>query len=154
MPEVGDKAPAFEGVSQSGEKQSLNALKGQKVALYFYPEDFTPGCTAQACSLRDGYKMLQDAGVTVIGVSPDDAEKHQKFVGEYKLPFQLIADPEKNIMETYGAWGEKNMYGKKVIGVKRTTFLIDEDGMIVSVIKRPKVKEHAEQILKKFGLDS
>ncbi len=152
MPEVGDKAPAFKGVSQDGETLSLDALKGKKVALYFYPADFTPGCTAQACSLRDGHKMLLDAGIAVVGVSPDDEGKHKDFVEEYGLPFPLLADPDHDIMQKYGAWGEKNMYGKIVVGVKRTTFLIDEDGMIVSVIKRPKVKEHADQILKKFGL--
>ncbi len=152
MPEAGSKAPAFDGVTQDGTKLSLAGLKGQKVALYFYPEDFTPGCTEQACSLRDGYKMLQDAGITVVGVSPDGDEKHKEFVAEYKLPFPLLADPEHKIMTTYGTWGEKNLYGKMVIGVKRTTFLIDEEGVIQAVIKRPKVKDHAVQILKKFGL--
>ncbi len=152
MPEVGDKAPAFEGISQSGDKQTLAALKGKKVALYFYPEDFTPGCTNQACSLRDGYSMLQDAGIAVIGVSPDSKEKHDEFAKEYSLRFPLLADPDHKIMTSYGTWGEKNLYGKIVVGVKRTTFLIDEEGVVVSVIRRPKVKEHAEQILKKFGL--
>lgn len=152
MPEAGDKAPTFEGVSQSGENHSLIAYKGKKVALYFYPKDFTPGCTTQACNLRDGYRELQDAGIAVIGVSPDDAEHHQKFVTEYSLPFPLLADPDKKIMEKYGAWGEKNRYGKIVVGVKRTTFLIDEEGVIKHVIKRPNVKDHAQQIMKKFGL--
>ncbi len=152
MPEKGAQAPAFEGSTPAGDKLSLASLKGQKVALYFYPEDFTPGCTEQACSLRDGYKVLQDAGVAVVGVSPDAADKHKEFVAEYKLPFPLLADPDKTIMTAYGTWGEKNLYGKMVIGVKRTTFLINEDGVIHHVIKRPKVKDHATQILKKFGL--
>ena len=152
MPEAGDKAPSFEGISQSGEKHSLDSYKGQKVALYFYPKDFTPGCTTQACNLRDGYRELQDAGIAVLGVSPDDADHHQKFATEYSLPFPLLADPDKKIMETYGTWGEKNRYGKIVVGVKRTTFLIEEDGVIKHVIKRPMVKDHAQQIMKKFGL--
>ncbi len=151
MPEVGDKAPLFTGKSQTGDKVALKDFKGQKVALYFYPADFTPGCTTQACNLRDGHKELLDAGIAVLGVSPDDTEKHQRFVDEYSLPFPLIADPDHKIMEKYGTWGEKNRYGKIVVGVKRTTFLIDEDGMIKAVLKRPKVKEHTAEILKKFG---
>ncbi len=150
MPEVGEKAPLFTGKSQTGAKVALKDFKGQKVVLYFYPEDFTPGCTTQACNLRDGHKDLLKAGIVVLGVSPDDTEKHRRFVDEYSLPFPLIADPDHKIMEKYGAWGEKNMYGKKVVGVKRTTFLIDEDGVIKAVIKRPKVKEHTAEILKKF----
>lgn len=151
MPAVGQPAPAFEGVSQTGENVSLESYKGKKVALYFYPRDFTPGCTTQACNLRDGHKELLDAGIAVIGVSPDNHESHAKFVTEYSLPFPLIADPDKNIMGAYGTWGEKNMYGKKVLGVKRTTFLIDEEGKIKHVFKRPKVKEHTAEILKKFA---
>ena len=151
MPAVGQPAPSFEGVSQTGETISLESLKGKRVALYFYPKDFTPGCTNQACNLRDGYKELLDAGISVIGVSPDDTASHVKFVTEYSLPFPLIADPDKTIMNLYGAWGEKNMYGKKTMGVKRTTFLIDEEGVVKHVFKRPKVKEHTEEILKKFG---
>lgn len=150
MPTAGQPAPAFEGVTQSGEKVSLASLKGKKVALYFYPKDFTPGCTTQACNLRDGHRDLIDAGIAVIGVSPDDKDSHDKFVSEYKLPFPLIADPDKKIMNKYGTWGEKNMYGKKTMGVKRTTFLIDEKGVIKHVFKRPKVQEHTEEILKKF----
>ena len=150
MPTVGQPAPAFEGVSHTGEAISLDSLKGKKVVLYFYPKDFTPGCTNQACNLRDGHQDLLHAGIAVIGVSPDDAESHQKFVSEYNLPFPLIADPDKSIMGLYGTWGEKNMYGKKTMGVKRTTFLIDEQGVIKHVFKRPKVKEHTEEILKKF----
>ena len=151
MPEKGDKAPLFKGKTQSGDTFDLTSYKGKRVALYFYPEDFTPGCTTQACNLRDGYQDLLDAGIAVLGVSPDDVEKHQQFVSEYKLPFPLIADPNRKIMERYGTWGEKNLYGKKVIGVKRTTFLIDEEGIVKHVFKRPNVKAHTEQILKKFA---
>ena len=151
MPAVGQSAPSFEGVSHTGETVSLDAYKGKRVALYFYPNDFTPGCTTQACNLRDGHQDLLGAGIAIIGVSPDDADSHQRFVNEYSLPFPLIADPDKKIMSLYGAWGEKNMYGKKVVGVKRTTFLIDEEGNIKHIFKRPKVKDHTAEILKKFG---
>ncbi len=150
MPAVGTPAPSFSGTSQDGNTVSLDDFKGKKVALYFYPKDFTPGCTLQACNLRDGHSELIEAGISVIGVSPDDPESHDKFASEYNLAFPLLADPEKEIMTLYGAWGEKNMYGKKTMGVKRTTFLIDEEGVIKHVFKRPKVKEHTEEILKKF----
>ena len=151
MPAVGQPAPSFEGVSQTGETVSLADFKGKKVALYFYPKNFTPGCTKQACNLRDGNRDLLDAGIAVIGISPDDVESHQKFGSEYSLSFPLIADPDKKIMDLYGTWGEKNMYGKKTMGVKRTTFLIDEEGIVKHVFKRPKVKEHTEEIIKKFA---
>jgi peroxiredoxin Q/BCP len=151
MPEAGETAPAFEGATQDGKTLSLAALRGKKVALFFYPADFTPGCTAQACNLRDEHQDLIDAGIAVVGVSPDDAASHGKFAEEYRLPFPLVADPDKKILNSYGAWGEKNMYGKKSMGVKRTTFLIDEDGTIMHVFKRPDTKAHAEEILKKLG---
>lgn len=151
MPEAGEKAPAFSGTTQDGDRLALESYRGRRLALYFYPEDFTPGCTIQACNLRDGYQDLLEAGIAVLGVSPDASDAHQRFANEYELPFPLIADPDRTIMELYGTWGEKSMYGKKVIGVKRTTFLIDEEGTIVHVIKRPVVKDHAEQILKKFN---
>lgn len=151
MPEVGEAAPAFEGISQDGKKISLKSMRGRKVALYFYPADFTPGCTKQACSLRDGRQDLLDAGIEVVGVSPDDTASHQRFAEEYDLPFPIISDPDKKIMNLYGAWGEKNMYGKKTMGVKRTTFLIDEEGVIEHVFKRPDTKAHAEEILKKIS---
>ena len=151
MPAVGEEAPLFEGTSQNGETISLGAYKGKKVALYFYPKDFTPGCTTQACNLRDGNRELMNAGIEVIGVSPDDPSSHQKFASEYNLAFPLIADPDKKIMEKYGTWGEKNLYGKKTMGVKRTTFLINEEGVIKHVFKRPKVKDHTEEIIKKFS---
>ncbi len=151
MPIVGQSAPSFEGVSQTGETVSLEDFKGKRVALYFYPKNFTPGCTKQACNLRDGNQDLLDAGIAIIGISPDDVASHKKFGSEYNLSFPLIADPDKKIMDLYGTWGEKNMYGKKTMGVKRTTFLIDEEGIVKHVFKRPKVKEHTEEIIKKFA---
>ena len=151
MPEVGEPAPLFEGVSQDGQTIQLSHYKGRRVALYFYPQDDTPGCTKQACNLRDGYQQLLDVGIAVLGVSPDTIESHETFASKYELPFPLIADPEKKIMEQYGTWGEKNMYGKIRMGVKRTTFLIDEEGIIRHVFKRPNVKGHTAEIIKKFS---
>ncbi len=150
MPEKGDIAPAFEGPSQTGETISLSDFRGQFVALYFYPEDDTELCTIQACNLRDNYRSLQDAGVVVIGVSPDDVTSHNAFVGKYDLPFPLIADPDKKVMTAYGTWGEKNMYVNLVMGTKRTTFLIDPEGVVVHVFKRPKTRDHAAEILKRL----
>ncbi len=150
MPEVGEKAPLFEGQTQGGGTVRLADYQSQKVALYFYPKDDTPGCTKQACNLRDNYQTLLDAGIAVLGVSPDDVASHEKFAGKYDLPFPLIADPEHAILEAYGAWGEKNMYGRKFMGVKRTTFLIGEDGVIRHVFKRPNVKGHTAEIMAKF----
>lgn len=152
MPEVGAPAPAFEGVTQTGETLRLSDYRGQKVALYFYPKDDTPGCTKQACNLRDNYQALLDAGVAVIGVSADEVESHEAFAEKYDLPFPLVADPDHAILEKYGVWGERNLYGNLFLGIKRTTFLIDEAGEIVHVFKRPKVEEHTAEILNKFGL--
>lgn len=152
MPDKGQQAPDFQGQTQSGEQIKLDDYRGQKVALYFYPKDDTPGCTKQACNLRDEYSRLQEAGVAVIGVSADDVESHQAFAEKYSLPFPLIADTEREILEAYGVWGERNLYGRKFMGIKRTTFLIDEDGMIVHVFKRPKVTEHGQEVLEKFGI--
>ena len=151
MPEAGQAAPAFQGVTQDGNTLALADLKGKKVALYFYPADDTPGCTKQACNLRDGHQELLDAGIAVVGVSPDSASSHEAFISKYSLPFPLIADEDKAIMTEYGVWGEKNFYGKKIIGVKRTTFLIDEDGTITHIFKRPKTADHTAEILKKFN---
>lgn len=152
MPEVGAQAPDFEGKTQDGETIRLRDLEGKKVALYFYPKDDTPGCTKQACNLRDDYEMLLDNGVAVVGVSADDVESHQAFANKYDLPFPLIADTDQEVVTRYGVWGEKNLYGNKYMGIKRTTFLIDEDGTIVHVFKRPKVEEHSREIMEKFGL--
>jgi peroxiredoxin Q/BCP len=150
--EPGKKAPAISGKTFSGDSLKLSDFKGEKVAVYFYPKDDTPGCVKQACNLRDNWSLLKKKGVRVIGVSPDDNASHEKFTDKYSLPFPLLPDPGRKIIEKYGVWGEKNMYGHKKDGLFRTTFLIGEDGKIVDVIKRPKVKEHAEEILKKFGL--
>lgn len=143
----GRKAPAFSGVDQNGQKISLASFKGKKVVLYFYPQDGTPTCTVQACNLRDSFPALQAAGYEVIGVSPDSVKKHKGFETKHQLPFTLIADPEHVILEKYGVWGEKQLYGKKYMGVIRTTFLIDEEGKIERIIEKPKSKEHGAEIL-------
>ena len=148
--QIGEPAPDFELKDQSGQLHSIEDYRGQWVALYFYPKDDTPGCTKQACNLRDHYQSLLDAGIVVLGVSPDDVASHEKFAGKYELPFPLIADPEHAILEAYGVWGEKNLYGRKYMGVKRITFLIDEEGVIRHVFKRPKVQEHTAEIMAAF----
>ena len=143
----GKKAPAFKGKDQNGNQVALNDFKGKKLVLYFYPQDDTPGCTNQACNLRDHYGLLKNIGYEVVGVSPDTVVKHKKFENKYDLPFTLISDQELKIIEKYGVWGEKQMYGKKYMGLIRTTFLIDENGKITDIIEKPKVKAHAEEIL-------
>jgi peroxiredoxin Q/BCP len=143
----GSKAPAFTGIDQNGNKVNLSALKGQKVVLYFYPQDNTPTCTEQACNLRNNYSELQQAGFTVIGVSPDEVAKHKKFETKFQLPFTLLADTELKIIEKYGVWGEKQLYGRKYMGLIRTTFLIDEKGKIRKIFNKPKAKQHTEEIL-------
>ena len=143
----GQKAPQFTGVDQDGNKVSLADLKGKKIALYFYPEDDTPTCTVQACNLRDRYDLLNKEGFTVIGVSPDDPEKHQKFREKFDLPFTLLSDPKHIIINKYGVWGEKNLYGRKYMGLHRTSFVIDEKGVIRKIFLRPKNKAHAEEIM-------
>jgi len=147
----GMPAPKFEGKDQNGNSIKLSNYTGKKVVLYFYPKDDTPGCTAEACSLRDNYKELINKGFVVLGVSPDTEKSHKGFIEKYNLPFPLIADPEKKILTAYGAYGEKVMYGKKVTGVIRTTFIIDEKGKIEKVIKKVDTKEHAPQIFKLYG---
>jgi peroxiredoxin Q/BCP len=144
----GQKAPAFTGKDQNGNKVSLTDFIGQKVVLYFYPEDDTPTCTIQACNLRDNYALLRKHGFTVIGVSPDVELKHQTFRKKFDLPFTLLSDPQHQIIEQYGVWGEKNMYGRKYMGLHRTTFVIAEDGTIQKIFLRPKNKAHAEEIIK------
>lgn len=143
----GDKAPAFSGVNENGEKVSLSDFKGQKLILFFYPKDNTPGCTAEACNLRDNYELLQSKGYALLGVSPDSEKKHQNFISKFDLPFPLLADTEQETLNAYGVWGEKSMYGRKYMGVFRTTFVIDEKGVIEKVFTKVKTKEHAEQIL-------
>ncbi|MGV3530692.1 MAG: thioredoxin-dependent thiol peroxidase [Flavisolibacter sp.] len=143
----GQKAPSFTGTDQNGEKVSLKDFIGKKVVLYFYPQDDTPACTTQACNLRDNYALLKKKGLIVIGVSPDDEGSHQKFREKFNLPFPLLADPQHKIIEKYGVWGEKNLYGRKYVGLHRTTFVIDEDGKIEKIFLRPKNKAHAEEII-------
>lgn len=144
----GQKAPDFTAKDQNGNAVSLKDFRGRKVVLYFYPEDDTPTCTVEACNLRDNYSELTEAGLVVIGVSPDDKTSHKKFEEKYKLPFILVEDPNKKIIDQYEVWGEKNMYGKKYMGLLRTTFVIDEKGIIMKVFKKPKSKIHSEEILK------
>ena len=144
----GKKAPSFTGKDQDGKKVSLADFTGKKVVLYFYPQDNTPTCTVQACNLRDNFSDLQKEGIVVIGVSPDEEVKHKKFETKFELPFTLLADPELTIIEKYGVWGEKSMYGKNYMGLLRTTFLIDENGIIKKIFSKPKSKEHSEEILK------
>lgn len=146
----GDQAPEFTGKDQNGNEISLSDYKGDKLVLYFYPKDDTPGCTKEACNLRDNFQKLQDAGIKILGVSADDEASHQQFIEKYELPFPLIADTDKEIINKYGVWGEKNMYGKKFEGIFRTTFLIDEDNKIHHVFKRVKTDNHTEQILEKI----
>ena len=144
----GQKAPAFTGVDQDGNKISLVDFKGQKVVLFFYPEDDTPTCTVQACNLRDNYRLLNKNGFKVIGISPDDEKSHKKFEQKFSLPFTLIADPNRKIIEKYGVWGEKKLYGREYMGLHRTTFVVDEKGVIKKIFLRPKNKAHAEEIMK------
>lgn len=146
----GDMAPDFTARDEKGNEVKLADLRGQKVALYFYPKDDTPGCTKQACSLRDSYADLTDKNIKVLGVSLDDETSHQKFIGKYNLPFTLLADTDRHISEAFGVYGEKNMYGKKYMGINRTTFLIDETGKIKKIIKKPNVSEHADEVIKAF----
>jgi peroxiredoxin Q/BCP len=147
----GQKAPAFDGVDQDNQKIKLSDFTGKKVILYFYPKDNTPGCTAEACNLRNNYEDLLKKGFKVIGISPDNEKSHKGFAGKYSLPFPLIADPEKKILTSYGVWGEKKMYGKTVTGVLRTTFIIDEKGMIEKIIPKVDTAQHTEQILKLYN---
>jgi peroxiredoxin Q/BCP len=146
--QVGDKAPQFKGKDQNGKIVSLADYKGTVVAVYFYPEDDTSVCTVQGCSIRDYYKELKKAGITVIGISPDGVASHKAFAEKYKLPFILVADEKKEILAKYGTFGEKNMYGNVVMGVHRNTFLIDSDGIIRKIFLKPKNKMHGEEILK------
>lgn len=147
---IGDKAPEFKAINQDGNTIALTDFIGKRVILYFYPKDNTPGCTAEACNLNDNYEELTSKGIEVIGVSPDGIDSHQKFTAKYNLAFNLIADTEKEIIEKYGVWGEKNLYGKKSMGLLRTTFVIDVNGNIELVIKKVKTKEHTTQILEKL----
>lgn len=143
----GMKAPLFKGKNQNGETIALDDYKGKKLVLYFYPKDNTPGCTAQACNLNDNYSSFTSKGYEVVGVSPDDEKSHQKFIGKFNLKFNLIADTEKEISEAYGVWVEKKMYGRTYMGVARTTFIINEEGVIEKIISKVDTKNHADQII-------
>lgn len=147
---IGDKAPLFTGTDQNGKTINLNDFKGKKVAIYFYPKDNTPGCTVQACNLRDNYSSLQSEGIQIIGVSADSESSHHKFADKYTLPFPLISDVTREIIELYGVWGNKKFMGKEYDGIHRTTFLIGEHQTIIGIIEKPKTKAHAEEILEIF----
>jgi thioredoxin-dependent peroxiredoxin len=151
MLDVGTVAPDFTLPDQDGHPISLKALRGRPVVLYFYPKDNTPGCTKEACSFRDRFGDLTDRGVVVLGVSPDSVASHRKFADKQQLPFTLLADPEHQVAEAYGAWGEKTLYGRKFMGLLRSTFLIDEQGVIRHVWKKPKTDIHADEVLAKLG---
>ena len=146
--QIGDIAPDFEVKNQHGEPVKLSDFRGQKVVLYIYPKDDTPGCTAQACNLRDNYSELLKQGYQVLGVSVDTEKKHQKFITKYELPFPLLADTEHEIVDKYGVWQEKSMFGRKYMGIMRYTFVIDEEGKIEDIITKVDTKNHAAQILK------
>ncbi|HPX76301.1 MAG TPA: thioredoxin-dependent thiol peroxidase [Bacteroidales bacterium] len=145
--EVGDKAPDFKGLNQNGKEVKLSDFLGKNLIIYFYPKDSTPGCTAEACDLRDNYQMWQSKSYEILGVSPDSQKSHQKFIEKYNLPFDLISDTEKEILIAYNAWGEKSMYGKKYMGVLRKTYVINSKGIIENIFEKVKTKEHSNQIL-------
>jgi len=147
----GSKAPEFSAKDQNGNTITLAQFKGKKVVLYFYPKDDTPGCTAEACDFRDNYQGLQAKDIEVLGVSVDDEKSHQKFITKHSLPFTLLADTDKQIVEAYGVWGEKNMYGKKYMGTNRATFVIDEQGNIAHIIKKVDTKNATAQVLELLG---
>ncbi len=151
--EEGKKAPFFKGINQEEKEISIDNFKGKKIILYFYPKDNTAGCTAEACNLNDNYTDLTKKGFEVIGVSPDSATSHQKFIAKHNLSFNLIADTDKTIMEEYGVWGEKKMCGRTYFGVIRTTFVIDENGIIVKIFNKVKTKDHTAQILNELEKD-
>ena len=146
--QIGNKAPDFKAKDQNNNTVELKNFKGKKVVLYFYPEDDTPTCTIQACNLRDNYSLLKKEGFEVVGVSPNDTSSHKKFEEKFHLPFTLLEDTQHKIIEKYGVWGEKNLYGRKYMGLHRTTFLIDEKGIIKKIFLKPTNKKHAEQIVK------
>jgi len=151
MLKEGDKAPDFTSKDQDGKTVKLADFKGKRVVLYFYPKDDTPGCTKEACSFRDADDVYQKKGIKVFGVSTDDEKSHQKFISKFQLPFDLLADTDKDIVEKYGVWGEKSMYGKKYMGTIRKTFLIDEKGKIAKIFDKVNVAEHADEVLEAFN---
>ncbi|MBB79110.1 MAG: thioredoxin-dependent thiol peroxidase [Crocinitomicaceae bacterium] len=147
---VGDQAPEFTSTDHKDSKVSLGQFKGKKVVIYFYPKDNTPGCTAQACNIRDNYELIQSKGIVIIGVSADSVDKHKSFIKKYDLPFILLADTEKKLLNLYGVWGEKKFMGKIYDGIHRTTFILDEQHKIISIIDKPKTKEHSREILEAY----
>jgi len=149
----GEKAPSFTGKDQQGNPVSLDQFKGKKLVLYFYPKDDTPGCTAEACNLRDNYKTLLDKGIQVVGVSADTEAKHQKFIDKYDLPFPLIADTDKSVINAFGVWGEKKFMGKVYDGIHRVTYVIGEDGSVIKRFDKVKTKAHAEEILEALNMN-
>ena len=153
MPELkeGDLAPAIEAVDQSGEMITLKEYRGKKIVLYFYPKDNTPGCTTESCDLRDNYSQFLEKGFEVIGVSADSEKSHQNFISKYNLPFRLISDVDKKVLQDYNAWGEKKMYGKTYMGVLRKTYIIDEKGYVEKIIEKVKTKEHSRQIFSELS---
>lgn len=152
--QINDIAPSFKLNDADGKSYSLEQFRGKKVVLYFYPKDDTPGCTKEACAFRDDYKVYTDNNIVIIGISKDNAASHREFAEKYELPFILLSDEDKKVMDAYGAWGEKNMYGKTFMGVIRKTFLIDEEGKIVKIYPRVRVNGHSEAILKEFDIEN
>ena len=151
MVKEGNTAPAFKTTNTNGESVSLKDFRGQKVVLYFYPKDDTPGCTKEACSFRDGFSKFKKRGITILGVSPDSEKSHQKFTAKYKLPFTLLADTDHSIADAYGVYGEKKFMGRTYMGIHRTTFLIDEKGKIKKVFEKVKPEDHANEVLGAFA---
>ena len=149
----GDMAPDIHGIDQNGNEVKMADFAGKKVVLYFYPKDDTPGCTAEACNLRDNYSDLQKRGFEVVGVSKDPVKKHEKFVNKYDLPFTLLADEDRKVIEAYGAWGKKKFMGREYEGIHRYTFVIDEDGKVIKKIEKVKTKDHTAQILSELGIE-
>ena len=145
---AGDKAPDFRVKNQNGEEKTLSNYAGKKLVIYFYPKDDTPGCTTQSCNLRDNYQFMLNQGYEVVGVSVDDEKSHQKFIEKFNLPFDLLADTEKQMVEDYGVWGEKTMYGRQYMGISRTTFVVNEKGVIEEVIDKVDTQDHTNQIVK------
>ena len=144
---IGDKAPSINSIDQNGNKITLKEFFGKKVILYFYPKDMTPGCTAQSCNLKDNYQILVNAGYVILGCSVDGCKSHQKFISKYNLPFSLIADENRKVVKDYGVWGTKKFMGREYDGIHRTTFIIDESGVILNIITKVNTKQHVSQIL-------
>ena len=148
---VGDQAPNFSGIDQNDKLNTLLDFKGKKLAIYFYPKDNTPGCTVQACNLRDNYEVIEKAGIKILGISADSIVSHQKFADKFSLPFPLISDEDRTIIDLFGVWGPKKFMGKEYDGIHRTTFLINENQQIVGIIEKPKTKDHTTEILEIFN---